>query len=139
MATRCSLFLISRGTPTNSAMPQTATSAITLPPMQIALAPAGERAWLGDAVVAGGGTLARPGEAEGLVWASTGGADDLAALLVSNPGIRWVQLPWAGIEPFVPVLDDAHVWTCGKGVYAVPVAEHALALALAGLRGLVGY
>ena len=107
--------------------------------MQIALAPAGERPWLGDAVVAGGATLVDPADAEGLVWASTGGADDLAALLAAHAGIRWVQLPWAGIEPFVAVLDDTHVWTCGKGVYALPVAEHALALGLAGLRGLVGY
>ncbi len=107
--------------------------------MQIAVAPAGERPWLGDAVVAGGGTLADPADADGLVWASTGGADELAALLAAHPGIRWVQLPWAGIEPFVPVLDDTHVWTCGKGVYAAPVAEHALAMGLAGLRGLVGY
>ena len=30
-------------------------------------------------------------------------------------------------------------WTCGKGVYAEPVAEHALALALAGLRHLGAY
>ena len=30
-------------------------------------------------------------------------------------------------------------WTCGKGVYAEPVAEHALALALAGLRQLATY
>ena len=107
--------------------------------MRIALAPEGERAWLEDAVRAGGGEVVRPDEAEGLVWTSTGGADDLADLLAAHPGIRWVQLPWAGIEPFVPVLDDGHTWTCGKGVYAVPVAEHALALALAGLRGLVGY
>jgi phosphoglycerate dehydrogenase-like enzyme len=51
-----------------------------------------------------------------------------------------VQLPWAGVEPYVDVI-RAHAdrtWTCGKGVYAEPVAEHALALALAGLRGL-GY
>jgi phosphoglycerate dehydrogenase-like enzyme len=30
-------------------------------------------------------------------------------------------------------------WTCGKGVYAEPVAEHALALTLAGLRKLHTY
>jgi phosphoglycerate dehydrogenase-like enzyme len=120
-------------------MPKVATSGVTLPPMRIALAPAGERTWLGDAVEAGGGTLADPSEAEGLVWASTGGAEDLAALLREHEGIRWVQLPWAGIEPFVPVLDQTHTWTCGKGVYAVPVAEHALALGLAGLRSVVGY
>jgi phosphoglycerate dehydrogenase-like enzyme len=107
--------------------------------MRIAVAPDGERAWLADAVRSGGGEVVGPDEAEGLVWASTGGAADLRALLDEHDGIRWVQLPWAGIEPFVPVLDDHHTWTCGKGVYAVPVAEHALALGLAGLRGLVGY
>lgn len=105
----------------------------------IALAPSGERSWLGDAVEAGGGTLVEPPEAAGLVWASTGAADDLAALLADHPGIRWVQLPWAGVEPFAPVLDDRHLWTCGKGVYAAPVAEHALMLGLAGLRGLGTY
>jgi len=109
------------------------------PGPRIAVAPAGERRWLADAVVAGGGLVTDPAEAEGVVWASTGGAADLRDLLVAHPGIRWVQLPWAGIEPFVGVLDDTHIWTCGKGVYAVPVAEHALMLGLAGLRGLGVY
>jgi len=109
------------------------------PAPRIAVAPAGERPWLADAVVAAGGLVVDPHEAEGVVWASTGGASHLRALLDAEPGIRWVQLPWAGIEPFVEVLDDAHTWTCGKGVYAVPVAEHALMLALAGLRGLGTY
>jgi phosphoglycerate dehydrogenase-like enzyme len=60
-------------------------------------------------------------------------------LLDAHPQVRWVQLPWAGIEPFVDVLDHDRHWTCGKGVYAEPVAEHALALALAGMRGVAGY
>ena len=120
-------------------MPKVATSGSTLPPVRIALAPEGERTWLADAVRAGGGEVVPPEEAEGVVWASTGGADDLAALLRAHEGIDWVQLPWAGIEPFVPVLDEDHTWTCGKGVYAVPVAEHALTLGLAGLRGLSSY
>ena len=107
--------------------------------MRIAVAPAGERAWLADAVRAGGGTVVDPEEAEGVVWASTGDADRLRALLDRHPRIGWVQLPWAGVEPFVGILDADHRWTCGKGVYARPVAEHALALGLAGLRGLVGY
>ena len=47
-----------------------------------------------------------------------------------------MQLPFAGIENFVHLLDDDHVWACGKGVYAEPVAEMALSLGLAGLRGL---
>ena len=34
------------------------------------------------------------------------------------------------------LFDDGRVWTCAKGSYAEPVAEHALALALAGLRQL---
>jgi phosphoglycerate dehydrogenase-like enzyme len=52
-----------------------------------------------------------------------------------------VQLPFAGIEPYVEVV-RAHAdrtWTCGKGVYAEPVAEHALGLALAGRRNLDRY
>jgi len=106
---------------------------------RIALAPSGLRGWLADAIVAGGGVLSEPAEAAGVVWASTGGAEDLTALLADHPCIRWVQLPWAGIEPFAGALDDRHVWTCGKGVYAEPVAEHALMLGLAGLRGLDHY
>ena len=50
-----------------------------------------------------------------------------------------MQLPFAGIENFVHLLDDEHVWACGKGVYAEPVAELALTLGLAGLRGLATY
>lgn len=106
---------------------------------RVALEPEGMRGWLADAIVAGGGEVVAPAQAEAVVWASTGGAEALQALLADHPGIRWVQLPWAGIEPFAGVLDDTHVWTCGKGVYAEPVAEHALMLALAGLRGLDRY
>jgi phosphoglycerate dehydrogenase-like enzyme len=107
--------------------------------VRVALAPAGTRTWLADAVVAGGAELADPEHADALVWADTGNADALAAQLTAAPRVRWVQLPWAGIEPFVPVLDEAHTWTCGKGVYAEPVAEMALTLLLAGLRNVVAY
>lgn len=106
---------------------------------RIALEPAGQRGWLADAIEAGGGVVMPADEAEGLVWASTGGADDLAALVSAHPALRWIQLPWAGIEPFAGVLDPTRTWTCGKGVYAEPVAEHALMLGLAGLRGLGHY
>lgn len=106
---------------------------------RIALEPPGQRGWLADAIEAGGGVVVPAAEAEGLVWASTGGAEDLAALVAAHPALRWIQLPWAGIEPFAAVLDPARTWTCGKGVYAEPVAEHALMLGLAGLRGLDRY
>lgn len=110
------------------------------PGPKVALAPAGVRDWLGAAVRKGGGEVVPVEDAEVLVWTATAEADALAAVL-AGPGraISWVQLPWAGVEPYVGVLDDAHTWTCGKGVYAEPVAEHALALLLAGLRGLDRY
>lgn len=104
----------------------------------IAIAP---HSWLDDAVVGGGGTVVDPADATGLVWTHPADPQALADLLDLHPQLAWVQLPWAGIEAYVDVV-RAHperVWTCGKGVYAEPVAEHVLALALAGLRQLVGY
>lgn len=115
-----------------------------MPPLDrsaVAVAPAGARSWLGEAVVAGGGRLVEPAEATGLVWAEAADPDGLADVLDRHRSIEWVQLPWAGIEPYLSVL-EAHAdrtWACGKGVYAEPVAEHALALALAGLRHLPAY
>jgi phosphoglycerate dehydrogenase-like enzyme len=105
---------------------------------RIAVAPSGTRDWICQAAVQGGAELVGIEEAEGLIWTSTADAEDLREHLQANPAIRWVQLPWAGIEPFVEadVLDGDRVWTCGKGVYAPPVAEHALALALAGTKDL---
>lgn len=79
------------------------------------------------------------GDAEALVWADAARADLLPSVLRDGPSVRWVQLPFAGIENYVHLLDHDRTWTCGKGVYARPVAEHALALALAGMRHLVGY
>ena len=92
-----------------------------------------------EAVEAGGGEVVDPGEASVLIWLDPHDGAGLARLLEEQQQIEWVQLPWAGIEPFSDVLDDDRVWTCGKGVYAEPVAEHALALALAGLRGVGSY
>jgi phosphoglycerate dehydrogenase-like enzyme len=91
-----------------------------------------------DAVEAGGGKVVDADEAEGLIWANPIEVDTLVDLLAANPQIRWVQLPYAGVERFVArgVFGDGRQWTCGKGVYAEPVAEHALALGLAGLRGV---
>ena len=80
-------------------------------------------------------------DAEALIWTSPGGPAELAAALdEAGPDLRWVHLRWAGVEDFARsgVLDPGLLWTCGKGVFAIPVAEHALALALAGLRELPG-
>jgi phosphoglycerate dehydrogenase-like enzyme len=94
---------------------------------------------LSDAIVAGGGHLVPLEQAEALVWSDARDADGLAGALAANPELRWVQLPFAGIENVVHLVDDDRIWTCGKGVYAEPVAEMALSLALAGMRGLGTY
>ena len=106
---------------------------------RIAIEPEGVRPFLTDAVEAGGGEVVDAADAEGLIWADPHAPAHLPDLLATNPGIRWVQLPWAGIEPMVDIIDADHTWTCGKGVYAEEVAEHALALALSGLRNIGAY
>jgi phosphoglycerate dehydrogenase-like enzyme len=91
------------------------------------------------AVVAGGGAVNELStDTSGLIWRGYGSPDDLATVLDENPGIRWVQLPLAGIEQFAPALQQHPdlVWTSAKGAFAQPVAEHALALTLALLREL---
>ena len=48
-----------------------------------------------------------------------------------NPQIEWVQLPFAGVDAFAKILSAPVRFTSAKGSYKEPVAEHALALALA--------
>ena len=106
--------------------------------LPVAVRPAGLRPHLEQAVVDAGGRLVEPGEARMLVWSDATDADGLRALLADAPQIEVVQLLWAGVEGFarLGLFDDGRTWACGKGVYADPVAEHALAMTLAGLRGL---
>ncbi|MCY4516419.1 MAG: D-isomer specific 2-hydroxyacid dehydrogenase family protein [Acidimicrobiaceae bacterium] len=96
---------------------------------------------LAEAVVRGGGTVSTPDGASALVWAEPAQAHVIGEMVDANPGIEWVQLPYAGIEPVVDIVTarPAIEWYCGKGVYAEPVAEHALMLALAGMRGMATY
>jgi phosphoglycerate dehydrogenase-like enzyme len=94
---------------------------------------------MAEAITDGGGHLVPLPEAEAIVWADPRNPDALADALDAAPNARWVQLPFAGIENFVHLLDHNHQWTCGKGVYAEPVAEMALTLALAGMRGFGVY
>jgi phosphoglycerate dehydrogenase-like enzyme len=76
--------------------------------------------------------------ADGLVWLDSGDLDGLREALGVASSARWVQLPFAGVEKVAAsgLLDSSRSWTSAKGAYAEPVAEHALALALAGLRML---
>ena len=89
------------------------------------------------AVRAAGGEPAVIGpDADALVWLDAADLDGLTRALAAAPAARWVQLPFAGVELVAGagLLDPARTWTCAKGAYAEPVAEHALMLALAGLR-----
>jgi len=105
---------------------------------RIAVEP-GPADWAAEAIRTGGGeAVALDHDPVGLVW--TGGIvpEDLRGVLAAHPEIVWVQLPLAGVEALAEagVIDRQRQWTSAKGAYAEPVAEHALALLLAGLRQL---
>lgn len=106
--------------------------------MRIAIGPTHAEFAVAAIESAGGKVVELGAPADGLVWLSPREMETLAEALQDQPGIRWVQLPFAGVEHAVSagLLDDRRAWTCAKGSYAKPVAEHALMLALAGLRVL---
>ena len=93
-----------------------------------------------DAVRSAGGEVTGMSDAvKGVVWLSSEDPQRLVDLLHDNPGIEWVQLPWAGVDAYADALapfatDPKPLWTSAKGAYSQPVAEHALALTLALLR-----
>ena len=97
--------------------------------------------WRRDALVSavelGGGTVCSNQEASALIWAAPEKPELIQSYISDNHD--WVQLPYAGIEPFIDVLDRQRLWTCGKGVYSPAVAEHALAMMLAMKRNLAAY
>ncbi|MDH3005992.1 D-isomer specific 2-hydroxyacid dehydrogenase family protein [Gordonia alkanivorans] len=83
------------------------------------------------AVEGAGGTIVGLDEARVLVW--IGPPAEFPEL---PDAVEWVALKTAGIEDFLDagILDNRRVWTNAAGFYAENVAEHALALLLAGLR-----
>jgi D-2-hydroxyacid dehydrogenase (NADP+) len=85
------------------------------------------------AVRAAGGEIAPLEEAEGLVWIGSG-PDGFPESLPE--GVRWVQLPSAGIEGWLDRIDRDRQWTTAAHAFGRQVAEHALALMLAGARRL---
>ena len=116
--------------------PQSARPPGVMPRIAVGPRPA---EWAAEAICRGGGEpVTLDTEPEGLVWTDAAAMYQLRAVLAARPGISWVQLPQAGIERAVDagVIDHERRWTSAKGAYAEPVAEHALALLLAGLRQL---
>lgn len=90
---------------------------------------------LEQAVLDGGGELAAAEEASGVVYFGAG-PDRFGE--VDHPGLEWVQLPAAGVESWIDsgVLREDITFTSAAGCYADTVAEHALAMMLAGARKL---
>jgi phosphoglycerate dehydrogenase-like enzyme len=89
-----------------------------------------------EAVSAGGGLpVDADAAADGLVWLAPWDSAGLASAIDAT-GARWIQLSSAGVEGTAAagLFSSARMWTCAKGAFAEPVAEHALMLALAGLR-----
>lgn len=98
------------------------------------IAAAGPGTWVEAAIREAGGELAPLEAADGLIW--TGRAAELGPVLERARRARWIQLPTAGVEAYAGLLSEDRVWTCAKGAYSPQVAEHALMLALAGMRRL---
>src|SRR3954470_13707977 len=90
---------------------------------------------LARAVETAGGSVVSLGLADGVVWAGTK-PDWLPDLPRS---VRWGKRPSAGVEPWMERISATPqvTFTSAAGAYAPQVAEHALALLLAGVRGIV--
>jgi phosphoglycerate dehydrogenase-like enzyme len=104
--------------------------------LRCAVAPGPVAPVVAEAITGAGAVLVDVDHAEALVWTDPNDAGGLADLLRAWPDVRWVQLPFAGVDRFAGLFADGRTWTSTKGAYSEPVAEHALALGLAGLRQL---
>lgn len=84
------------------------------------------------AIAAGGGEVSPLGEnVRALIWTDYSAPELLAQVILENPQLEWVQLPFAGVDAFASTLNAPVRFTSAKGSFREPVAEHALALALA--------
>jgi phosphoglycerate dehydrogenase-like enzyme len=85
------------------------------------------------AVRSAGGEVGPLDEADGLVWVDPN-PDGFPASLPDR--VRWVQLPSAGVESWLDRIDRDRRWTTAAPAFGRSVAEHAVALMLAGTRRL---
>ncbi len=92
-----------------------------------------------EAVEQAGGVVAPINEASALIFADPAAADSFPSLIANGANVEWIQLPYAGIETFVQHLEKSHLWTCGKGIYAPPVAEWIVTALLAAFRDIPRY
>ena len=110
-----------------------------LHPPRIAVAPNDSPKWVHDAVRTGGAVIVTTDDANGLIWSDAYDPAGLERVLDKRPSIKWVQLPFAGSENFMHLVNTDRIWTSGKGVYSEPVAELVIGFLLGGLRHIVGY
>ncbi|MFM6967205.1 MAG: NAD(P)-dependent oxidoreductase [Rhodoluna sp.] len=109
---------------------------------RVAVLPQPEKAYSAAVEQAGGVFVDDVTEANSIVWTDSKSPEKLREILSKNSQIRWVQLPFAGVDNFKPLFSDAlsgalhSTFTSAKGAYREPVAEHALMLALALARVL---
>jgi phosphoglycerate dehydrogenase-like enzyme len=70
---------------------------------------------------------------EALVWTDYARPDLLELVIAANPQLRWVQLPFAGVDAFSSIIAKykAIKFTSAKRAFSEPVAEHALMLCMA--------
>lgn len=95
-----------------------------------------KRPVLEDAVVRGGGRVSTLDEADAIVYHGSDEATEVVEMI--HPGIRWIQLPHAGVERWTRpgYITTDPVWTSAAGAYSPQVAEHILALMFLGAKGL---
>ena len=87
-----------------------------------------------DAIQTSGGLIAKMGpDVEALVWTDYARPDLLEAMLEENPQLRFVQLPFAGVDAFSKIIagHPEITFASAKRSYSEPVAEHALMLCMA--------
>lgn len=91
-----------------------------------------------EAVIAAGAEVVSIDSANAMVWMDPRNADPLSPLLNQHPHIKWVQLPYAGVEAFAGtgLFSRDVAFTCAKGAYGGQVGEHAFALLLACYRNV---
>ena len=98
---------------------------------KIALEPRQLPAYAEAITEAGGELVPLTADVEALVWTDYARPDLLRETLSANPQLKWVQLPFAGVDAFQDLLSYPVTFTSAKRSYSEPVAEHALMLCMA--------
>jgi phosphoglycerate dehydrogenase-like enzyme len=113
----------------------------------VAIEPKAFAEYVAAAELGGATVLPLSSQVEALIWTDYHAPEKLAQTLAENPQLRWVQLPFAGVDAFAEIIQKSAAeslssvapvltFTSAKGCYREPVAEHALALTLALCRAL---